>query len=203
MYNFLKWVNHFDIYIYLIWLARRLNCFIQNFQVASITSNQRVSSSVPSPSSYCKYDVFLSFRGEDSRTHFACHLHNALTKKGIKIFDDDKELERGKAISPGLFKAIEESRFSVVIFLRYYSYSTWSLDELAMIVYSKNTSSAQMVFPILFEVEPTVVRKQTGSFHEAFAKHEEAFRENIKKVQNLRHALTEVANPSGWHLKDR
>ncbi|KAK9217647.1 hypothetical protein WN943_006275 [Citrus x changshan-huyou] len=60
-----------------------------------------------------------------------------------------------------------------------------------------------MVFSIFFEVEPTVVRKQTRSFHEAFAKHEEAFRENTEKVQNWRHALTEVANPSGWHLKDR
>ncbi|KAH9751249.1 ADP-ribosyl cyclase/cyclic ADP-ribose hydrolase [Citrus sinensis] len=59
------------------------------------------------------------------------------------------------------------------------------------------------VFSIFFEVEPTVVRKQTRSFHEAFAKHEEAFRESTEKVQNWRHALTEVANPSGWHLKDR
>ncbi|ESR45006.1 hypothetical protein CICLE_v10003578mg, partial [Citrus x clementina] len=114
-------------------------------------SNQRVSSSVPSPSSYWKYDVFLSFRGKDTSNHFA-----------FKIFEDHKELERGKAISPGLFKAIEESRFSVVVFSRNYAYSTWCLDELAKIVHSKNTSSAQM-----------------------------------------RHALTEVANPSGWHLKDR
>ena len=39
-------------------------------------------------------------------------------------------------------------------------------------------------FSIFFEVEPTVVRKQTRSFHEAFAKHEEAFRESTEKVQN-------------------
>lgn len=78
------------------------------------------------------------------------------------------------------------------------------MDELIKIVECKNTSDQrQMIFPIFYDVEPTVVRKQTASFQEAFFTHEEAFRENIEKVQKWRDALKEVANISGWELKDR
>jgi hypothetical protein len=47
---------------------------------------------------------------------------------------DDRELERGKTIEPALWKAIEESRFSVIIFSRDYASSPWCLDELVKIV---------------------------------------------------------------------
>ncbi|KAK9200158.1 hypothetical protein WN944_015354 [Citrus x changshan-huyou] len=166
-------------------------------------SIRRISSYVPSPLSCQKYDVFLSFRGEDTRK-FTDHLYAALDRTGIFVFKDDKELERGKAISSELLAAIEESRILIIVFSRNYAFSTWCLDELVKIVECKNTSDhQQMIFPIFYDVEPTTVRKQTASFQEAFLKHEEAFRENIEKVQKWRDALTEVANISGWQLKDR
>ena len=147
--------------------------------------------------------MFLSFRGEDTRK-FTDHLFAALDRTGIFVFKDDKELERGKAISSELLAAIEESRILIIVFSRNYAFSTWCLDELVKIVECKNTSDhQQMIFPIFYDVEPTMVRKQTASFQEAFLKHEEAFRENIEKVQKWRDALTEVANISGWQLKDR
>ena len=57
------------------------------------------------------------------------------------------------------------------------------------------------IFPIFYEVDPTDVQKQTGTFGQAFNKHED--KENIKKVETWRDALKEVANLSGWHLQDR
>ncbi|PRQ36229.1 putative TIR domain-containing protein [Rosa chinensis] len=36
------------------------------------------------------YEVFLSFRGEDTRYDFTDHLYNALCLRGIKTFRDDK-----------------------------------------------------------------------------------------------------------------
>ncbi|KAK9200165.1 hypothetical protein WN944_015361 [Citrus x changshan-huyou] len=151
-----------------------------------------------------KYDVFLSFRGEDTRTNFTDHLYAALDKKGIIVFRDDKELERGKVISPELFKAIEDSRISIIVLSRNYASSTWCLDELVKILECRNTNDyQQMVYPIFYDVHPTVVRKQTASFQEAFSKHEEAFSENKEKVQKWRDALKQVANISGWELKDR
>ncbi|XP_008222689.1 PREDICTED: TMV resistance protein N-like [Prunus mume] len=55
------------------------------------------------------YEVFLSFKGEDTRKSFTGHLYAALNRKGIYTSMDDEELERGKSISPELLKAIDES----------------------------------------------------------------------------------------------
>ncbi|KAH9725827.1 ADP-ribosyl cyclase/cyclic ADP-ribose hydrolase [Citrus sinensis] len=150
--------------------------------------------------SHGKYDVFLSFRGEDTRKSFTDHLYAALKNKGIFVFRDDKELEKGGSISPGLLKAIEESRISVIVLSKNYASSTWCLDELAKIVECKNNED--QILPIFYDVEPTLVRKQTASFGEAFAKHEEVFKNNVEKVQKWRDALKVVANKSGWELKD-
>ena len=166
-------------------------------------SSQGASMSSPSPFSTprWKYEVFLSFRGVDTRRGFTDHLYAALQRKGILTFRDDEELERGKPISLELLKAIEESRFAIVIFSRNYAFSTWCLDELAKIVRCMRETGLT-VCPVFYDVDPSNVRKQTGTFGEAFSEHENCFTENIKKVEIWRDALTEVTNLSGWHLQD-
>ena len=67
-----------------------------------------------------RYDVFLSFRGEDTRRTFTDHLYTALNNAGFLTFRDDDELERGEDIKPGLQKAIRQSRTSVVVFSKDY-----------------------------------------------------------------------------------
>jgi hypothetical protein len=61
------------------------------------------------------HDVFLSFRGEDTRYTFMSHLYAALTRLQIKTYIDN-ELERGDEISPSLLKAINDAKLSVIIF---------------------------------------------------------------------------------------
>ncbi|KAL7261341.1 hypothetical protein ACSBR1_006899 [Camellia fascicularis] len=91
----------------------------------------RSNSSIPSPSSsQFRYDVFLSFRGIDTRHNFISHLYKELIREGIETFKDDSELERGKEISPDLLEAIEESRYSIVVISKNYVSSKWCLDEL-------------------------------------------------------------------------
>ena len=80
------------------------------------TSNQTPSSSSSASIPIWKYDVFLSFRGEDTRENFTDHLFTALTERGIHTVRDDEEIERGSEIAPQLLKSIEESRFCVVVF---------------------------------------------------------------------------------------
>ena len=60
-----------------------------------------------------------------------------------------------------------------------------------------------MVLPIFYDVDPSTVQKQMGTFAQAFSKHEERFKENIEKVQTWRIALREVDNLKGWHVQDR
>ncbi|XP_034701738.1 disease resistance protein RPV1-like isoform X1 [Vitis riparia] len=143
------------------------------------------------------HDVFLSFRGVDTRCNFTDHLYKALVDRGIRTFRDDK-LRRGEGIAPELSKAIEESRSSVIVFSENYARSRWCLDELVKIMECQK-DLGHAVFPIFYHVDPSHVRKQEGSFGAAFAGYEANWKD---KVGNWRTALTEAANLSGWHLQD-
>ncbi|KAK8712382.1 hypothetical protein V6N13_147622 [Hibiscus sabdariffa] len=149
-----------------------------------------------------KYDVFLSFRGEDTRNKFTNHLYDALKRRGIVTFKDDLRLEAGEEIAPELFKAIQQSWCSVIVFSKTYTFSCWCLEELAEIVKQKN-DKCHKVFPIFYKVDPSDLRKQKEKVGEAFAKHEERYKEDKDKILKWRNALTQVANIKGWHLNDR
>ncbi|KAG7942553.1 hypothetical protein I3843_16G109300 [Carya illinoinensis] len=156
-------------------------------------------SSVPSTPKW-SYDVFLSFRGIDTRNSFVAHLYPALKHKGIHTYMDGKNLERGKTISPTLLKAIEESMISIIVLSPNYASSSWCLEELTKILDCKETKQ-QIVLPVFYHVDPSKVRKLEGSFEEALAKHQERFKED-PKVQRWKEALQEVAGLAGEHLED-
>ena len=117
-------------------------------------------------------------------------------------FRDDEELVRGKPISLELLKAIEESRFVIVIFSRNYTSLTWCLDELVHVIRCKKETKST-IFLIFYDVNSCHVRKHMGTFGQAFNEHEKCFKENLKKVKMWRAALREVTNLSGWHLQDQ
>ncbi|CAN6714758.1 unnamed protein product [Malus baccata var. baccata] len=170
---------------------------------ASSTSSPSISSSSsssasPSLSSFSKdspYEVFISFRGEDTRKNFTGHLHEALTKAGINAFIDD-ELRKGEDITTELVRPIQGSSISVIVFSRQYSDSSWCLEELVKIMECRRTLG-QLVLPIFYDVDPSHVRKQTGSVAQSFLKHTDE-----KKVERWRAALTEASNLSGWDLRN-
>ncbi|XP_050209746.1 disease resistance protein RPV1-like isoform X2 [Mercurialis annua] len=146
-----------------------------------------------SSSSAGKHDVFISFRGVDTRDNFTSHLHTALTEQKIPTFID-YNLVRGEDIYPSLVKAIEDSKISIVVLSENYAFSGWCLDELVKIL-DCFRNNGQMVIPVFYKVDPDHVCDQTGSFGEAFLKHEMV---SQLKVQSWRTALTEVANLAGW-----
>ncbi|TYI03677.1 hypothetical protein ES332_A11G357000v1 [Gossypium tomentosum] len=149
-----------------------------------------------------KYDVFLSFRGEDTPKSFTDHLYHALNRSGIVTFRDDPKLEAGEEIAPELFKAIQQSWCSVIIFPRPMPFLVGAWRSLRRLLNKKN-DKAHKVFPIFYHVDPSDLRKQKGKVEEAFAKQEERYKEDKDKIQKWRNALTEVANISGWHLNNR
>ncbi|KAK9205635.1 hypothetical protein WN943_015903 [Citrus x changshan-huyou] len=146
-------------------------------------------------SSSSKYDVSLSFRGGDTRDNFTSHLYAALCRKKIKTFINGDEIRRGDDISPALFTAIQGSKISVIVLSKHYASSKWCLHELVKILECKSTNG-QIVVPVFYHVDPSDVRKQTGSFRDAFVKHKKQMAE---KVQKWRDALTEASNLSGWN----
>ncbi|RXI06301.1 hypothetical protein DVH24_018343 [Malus domestica] len=160
-------------------------------------NNQLVStSSFCSPPSR-KYDVFLSFRGEDTRTNFTDHFYKALNNKAINTFID-RHLRRGEEISPALLKAIEESRISIIIFSKNYAFSRWCLDELVHILECRK-SRQQTVWPVFYKVDPSHVRNQTSSFGDAFTGLENKYKD---KILAWRRALRDAANLSGHTVKE-
>ncbi|XP_054818130.1 disease resistance protein Roq1-like [Prosopis cineraria] len=148
-----------------------------------------------------KYHVFLSFRGEDTRKGFTDHLYAALKQKGIITFQDDK-LQRGEVISHQLLQAIDESLISLVILSETYASSSWCLDELQRILESKRSLDREVI-PIFYEIDPSDVCHQRGTFACAFQKHSLRFAENKEKVQRWRDALEEVSNISGYDTTDQ
>ncbi|XP_076952372.1 disease resistance protein Roq1-like [Bidens hawaiensis] len=144
------------------------------------------------------HDVFISFRGEDTRKSFVDHLYMALVQQGIQTYKDDETLGRGESIGPALLKAIQDSHIAVIVFSENYADSSWCLDELAHIIECMD-KKGQIVMPVFYDVDPSDVRKQNGKYGEAFTKHE---CQNKHKVESWRKALLKAGNLSGWVPKD-
>ena len=154
------------------------------------------SSSYRAPDDY-KYDVFLSFRGVDTRMNFTDHLYHALEKAGFRTFRDYGMNEGGKYHSSDISQVIEGSRIFLIVLSKNYASSPWCLGELVKILQCCRSSN-QMVVPIFYDVSPSDVRNQSGTFEKALLKHEKHY---YLDVAIWRGALTEIASISGLNLE--
>ncbi|RDX71518.1 putative disease resistance protein RPP1, partial [Mucuna pruriens] len=142
--------------------------------------------------SQTKYDIFVSFRGQDIRNGFLSHLIDFFQRKKINAFVDDKP-ERGGEIWPSLVRAIKGSFISLIIFSPDYAFSRWCLEELVAILECREIYG-QIVIPVFYHVEPTDVRHQLGRYKYAFAEHAKKYE---TQVQIWRHSLNKSADLSG------
>ncbi|KAJ0458438.1 putative TIR domain, P-loop containing nucleoside triphosphate hydrolase [Helianthus annuus] len=157
-----------------------------------------------------KYDVFLSFKGADTRNSFTDHLYNALKDANINTFLDDEEIETGEPLKPELESAIRSSRASIIVLSKNYAVSTWCLDELVSILEQKRKFN-QIVIPIFYHVDPADFRKQHSIiFHEAMERmmmDEETNAETrcqlSQRMELWKLALTQVAELKGKDAKCR
>ena len=140
-----------------------------------------------------KYDVFVSFRGEDIRDGFLSHLTEAFDVKKINAFVDDK-LEKGEELWPSLVAAIGGSSISLIIFSPEYASSRWCLKELVTILECKE-KYGHTVIPVFYHVTPTDVRHQSSQgYKEAFSEHA---RKRKSEVQLWRRVFEKSADLSG------
>ncbi|CAI9269323.1 unnamed protein product [Lactuca saligna] len=158
-----------------------------------------------------RYDVFLSFRGLDTRHSFTDHLHKALIDANITTFLDDEEIETGEDLKPELENAIKASWASIIVLSNNYATSTWCLDELVLILEERMTSD-HIVIPIFYHVESTHIRKQQSRFGDAMAKHKQMMEaetnankrsELAEKMDRWNKALIEVASLKGNDVNGR
>lgn len=155
-------------------------------------------------SSQCEFDVFVSFRGKNTRTGFTAHLLVYLRQRGINVFSDSKLL-RGDDLSV-LFEKIKQSKMSIVVFSENYANSSWCLEELRMIMKCRETSG-HGVIPIFYNVNKSDVENQKGSFGAPFQSPEESFGpfgEDQCKIDEWKEALKVASNIAGRvYSKDR
>ncbi|EEF40575.1 TMV resistance protein N, putative [Ricinus communis] len=154
--------------------------------MASLSNQNPSSSSSLLPGSACssKYNVILSFKDEDN--NFVSHLYRKLSLEGIHTVENGGKLE--------FPVAIQESRLIVVVLSEKYACSAQCLDELVKITDCWE-KTRKMVVPIFHNVDPDDLGNQRGKVAEAFAKHEENFKEKVKMWKD---ALTKVASICGW-----
>ncbi|KAF8017208.1 hypothetical protein BT93_H2410 [Corymbia citriodora subsp. variegata] len=145
------------------------------------------------------YEVFLSFRGPDTRSGFTDFLYTSMIDVGIRAYRDDEELRVGEEIGPELLRAINQSKISIPIFSKGYASSVWCLKELIQMVECQKTRG-QKIMPIFYDVAPSEVRYQTGGYGEAFLSHESKKRYDEETMHKWKAALNTVGALKGWDL---
>ncbi|KAJ4981547.1 hypothetical protein NE237_032384 [Protea cynaroides] len=145
------------------------------------------------------YQVFINFRGEDTRNNFTGFLHSALKREGIDAFMDSENLWGGEEIKTALLQAIQGSRISIPVFSKGYADSKWCLVELAEMVRC-HKSNGQIILPIFLDVEITDVRHQTGSFKASIENHKKS-NVDAQTLESWTEALIVVTEISGYELK--
>uniref|UniRef100_A0A1J3FTC6 trehalose-phosphatase n=1 Tax=Noccaea caerulescens TaxID=107243 RepID=A0A1J3FTC6_NOCCA len=155
-----------------------------------------LSSSLTCPQ---RYDVFLSFRGKDTRRTLISFLYKELTRTGLRTFKDDMDLEIGRRFSQDISIAIQNSKVAIVVVSVGYPDSGWCLDELVEIMDAERKGLI-IVFPIFYDVEPSHLRRQIRKVAKQFKKHEE--REDHQTVASWRQALVNLADISGQCSRD-
>lgn len=147
-----------------------------------------------------KYEVFLSFRGPDTRNSFVSCLFCDMEDIGIRVFKDDKKLRVGQKIKGGLLEALDESQIYIPIFSKRFAESSWCLREVARMrdCISKSDGKKE-ILPIFFNVTPDDVKCETELYEAALSEHEKKY--GSLEVKRWRDALVEIPTTVGWKLE--
>ncbi|KAL3746372.1 hypothetical protein ACJRO7_015345 [Eucalyptus globulus] len=159
------------------------------------------SSSTTRSLSVDNYQVFLNFRGTDTRKGFVGHLYDKLENAGIEVFKDDEKLRGGEEIGQALKNAIKRSRISIAIFSNDYASAKYCLMELEQ-MWGCGYSDEHTLIPIFYDVSPDNVKHQTGNFQTSFEKHKELGKIDANTIQKWREVLQQVGGLVGYERAD-
>ncbi|XP_039164736.1 disease resistance protein RUN1 [Eucalyptus grandis] len=128
-----------------------------------------------------EYQVFLNFRGSDTRYGFTDFLYHGLVDAGVRVFMDDTELSLGEVIGGNLLRAINNSMIYIPIFSQNYASSKWCLRELAHIIDNVSQSEGKKsIIPIFFRVKPEDVKLKTPLYSDALLEQKKLFPDEVE-----------------------
>ncbi|KAM7481182.1 hypothetical protein LguiB_005765 [Lonicera macranthoides] len=144
------------------------------------------------------YDIFFSLsHGDRNNTD---HLYEALVDSGLCIFRDGDPIKRSEDIKSEVKKAIELSRFCIVVLSKSYASSTWCLDQLVMMIECKRNA----ILPIFYD--------KKGRIGEGFARFEEQLKVEtdyqrkeklMDKIQGWSDAVSFASDLPGFVLQNQ
>ncbi|KAL3719371.1 hypothetical protein ACJRO7_004344 [Eucalyptus globulus] len=123
-----------------------------------------------------EFEVFLNFRGPNTRLNFTDCLYHSLNGVGIRVFIHNEEIRKGEKIGEELLSVINGSKIYVSIFSINYAFSAIRLTD-------------KVIIPIFFNVDPCDVKLRTGLYVDALKRHEDKF--SYDEVQQWKVALIE------------
>ncbi|OWM83099.1 hypothetical protein CDL15_Pgr011781 [Punica granatum] len=140
-------------------------------------------------SSVDEYEVFLSFRGPDTRQGLTDVLYDYMDTAGIRVFRDDDELAPGDKIT-NILPAIKNSELCIPIFSKTFADSSWCLREVERMVELKKE-----IVPIFYQVSPNDVKLNTELFQKQLKGHEKKYEKG--QVEKWEEALRSIAKIKG------
>ncbi|XP_073261930.1 uncharacterized protein [Populus alba] len=162
-----------------------------HFIVTSKEAAPSFKASLAFSSSYHQWKANV-FRVADTRRRL---LKSDLALRFIMLVE--KEPEKVMAIRSRLFKAIEKSRLSIIIFSIDCASLPWCFEELVKIIGFMDEMRSDTMFPFSHDVEQSKIDDHKESYTIVFDKNEENFRENEEKVQRWMNILSKVEISSG------
>ncbi|XP_031501487.1 disease resistance protein L6-like [Nymphaea colorata] len=145
------------------------------------------------------YDVFINFRGKDTRNGFTTHLYEKLKNHGIITFIDNEGLKAGQRMNE-LLNCIERSKIFMPVFSESYADSKPCLREIAKMVEinKKEGDQRRPIIPIFYDVCPCDVKHCTASIKKAFRKHRRDKKVGRKQINEWKAALKEAGSIAGF-----
>ncbi|XP_039164772.1 disease resistance protein RUN1-like isoform X5 [Eucalyptus grandis] len=153
-----------------------------------------------SSASATQYDVFLSFRGPDTRDTFTDYLYRTMVGQGIVAYRDSEELHAGDRIDD-LLRAVGNSKICIPVLSKSYASSAWCLRELARVTELHESTGKPEILPIFFDVTPLDVKLRTELYRKELDKHEQRHGAEIR--QRWEAALGKVAEIKGWEVQGK
>ncbi|XP_039154797.1 toll/interleukin-1 receptor-like protein [Eucalyptus grandis] len=149
-----------------------------------------------------KFEVFLSFRGLDTRDNFTSCLYHDMVEKGIRVFKDDKELPIGQKVEGELLQALDDSQIYIPIFSKRFASAPWCLREVAHMVNCTSKSDGKKeILPVFFDVKPDDVKLKTELYRDALSELGKKY--GSDEVKSWEDALAEVPTKVGWKLEGK
>ncbi|KAM7481224.1 hypothetical protein LguiB_005807 [Lonicera macranthoides] len=144
------------------------------------------------------YDIFFSLSYRDRNN--TDYLYKALVDSGLRIFRDGDPIQRSEDIKSEVKKAMELSRFCIVVLSESYASSKWCLDQLVMMIECKPNAILSLFYD------------QKGRIGEGFARYEEQLKVEIDyqrteklldKIQGWSDALSFASDLPGFVLQNQ